>query len=148
MQITNKTFLGVHTRSTLPSFQRSATHWICPCSMEPLQEERYIYHWECTETRYKDGTGSITFSIRRKIKNKKNKVTYSALCLFKSHQTNSHLGQVTPFLVKSPYIWMKNDYSEGGGLRVLRTYCGTIISTLLLYNHVSFWVVNYMLINI
>jgi len=35
----------------------------------------------------------------------------------KSHQTNSHLGQVTPFLVKSPYIHVyeiKKDYSEGG----------------------------------
>jgi len=137
--------------STLTSFQRSATHWICPCSMEPLQEERYIYHWECTETRYKDGTGSITFSIRRKIKNKKKK-SY-LLCTVPVQVTPNQLspgsghpifGQVTLYTL---YEW-RMIILRGGGLRVLRTYCGTIISTLLLYNHVSFWVVNYMLINI
>ena len=33
-----------------------------------------------------------------------------------SSQTNSHLGQVTPFLVKSSHKYIINkDYSEGGG---------------------------------
>ena len=31
------------------------------------------------------------------------------------HQTNSHLGQVTPNLIKSLQYVIKNDYSEGGG---------------------------------
>ena len=51
-------------------------------------------------------------------------------------QTNLHLGQVTPFLVKSLFICIKKDYSEGEGLGYLEPivgqslvlYCYTIVS--------------------
>jgi len=33
----------------------------------------------------------------------------------KSHQTNSHLGQVTQIFVKSPYLWNKEGLFWGGG---------------------------------